>query len=318
MNVPCQVKQLTAGQIRLHIPSLTTQPEIIQPLMQSVMRLPDVTSIEIEPAAADLIIKHATTSAARDGILSALAGWPSLPERAPSAASPVYPYADCALIHATHGRVRLRASILGSQAELANVLSYHLSQQPGVRHVRLSPYAESIIIHHDPALLDAQSLVKLAASYEPDPQEIAQWRAATIDQRQAETRQPSRRKVDLALAAAALALSFFGGWLIYLLAVALLIASSWWIFRRAAWSIQERRFLTVESASTGAIVVLCLAGMLWQASLFVILLLVIALMRVRSAPAVVIQTVTPTAASPALPSQTGGADKEHVPVAGEN
>ena len=293
MKVPCRVTQLTAGQIRLHIPALTTQPEIIQPLMQFTLHLPEVTSIEIEPAGADLIVKHAATPGARDLILSALAGQPAAlaapkdepPGTAAPAHSPAPPFADCTLIHATPGRVRLRVPVLRNTDDLGGVLSRYLAQQPGVSHVRLSPFSQSAIIHHDPTLADAQSLVRLAANYQPDPQEIEQWRAASFAQRQDEALQPGRRKFDLALALAALALSFFGGWLTQLLTIALLIASSWWIFRRASWSFQQREFVTVESASAAAIIVLCLAGMLWQAALLVTALLVIALIRARSAVA---------------------------------
>ncbi len=321
MNVPCQVTRLTAGQIRLHIPSLTTQPEIIQPLLQFVMKLPGVTSIAIEPAGADLVIQHETTPGADDLILLALAGQPTAPVARMSPTpttldrSTASPFADCTLIHATRGRARLQFPHLSNQDDLGGVLGHYLTQQPGVSHVRLSPLTQSVIVHYDPALADVESLVRLASEYHPAPQEIEEWRAARNAKAQQDVLSPQRRKVDLCLAAIALALSFFGGWLAHLIVIALLIASSWWVFRRAAWAIQQRQFVTFESTAAGVLIILCLAGMLWQAALLVMLLLVIALLHGRSASTAAgppVTVVTP----PAPVSQQGEIGNEYVSIAG--
>jgi hypothetical protein len=58
------------------------------------------------------------------------------------------------VVHAIHGRVRLRVPELRSNAALAQRIGDRLSVVPGVRRVGANPVTGSLLVEYDPAALD--------------------------------------------------------------------------------------------------------------------------------------------------------------------
>jgi hypothetical protein len=67
----------------------------------------------------------------------------------------------CRLVHAIPGRVRMRVENPEFFGSLSASFEAFLRDQPGIREVRLNPSCQSLILHYDPDLLDANHLVTL-------------------------------------------------------------------------------------------------------------------------------------------------------------
>jgi hypothetical protein len=278
MNATCQVTQRTSNRICLSVPGAAAQPDTSQYLAQVVLQLPGVAGVEIWPASESLVILHSGGRPTGDAILNALRGQQPPPEDVPSGADAgrvsgtveQLPYARYEVLHAMRGRVRLHIPVLRTEQALAGALSCYLSQQPGIKTVRLNRLAANVVVAFDPtdpAVLDAQAIVAMVAAYNPTPAEIEHWRtfqnAAALDMGQ----RRSRQKIELALALAALALPIFFGAAAALLAYALLWGSIASILERTfRWVFKDRR-ATLDALAAAAMGMLVLSGLLWQAAL---------------------------------------------------
>ena len=319
MNATCQVTHLSPGRTRLYIPNAASQPDVYHRLVQFALSLPDVTRVELEPNSASVTLIHASTPQAREAILRTLRGAavpgdapqtaaaapPALPGTAaptvaPEAQAPAAilaaedrplatapaprpacpPYADGAVVHAMRGRLRLRIPALQTDGALAGVLTHFLSQQPGVQDVRPSRLSGGIAIAFDPAVTDARTLARLVGAYQPDAAAFARWKASLAARRPRQRRQTVLFQTSLALAAAALALDFFGapGLLIFVL----LLAASWPILRRAGQTLFVRRQFSLELLAVTVMLLLWVTGRIGQAAGFVAVLA--ALEWLRSSP----------------------------------
>ena len=74
MSITCQVTQLKADRICLHVPDIAAQPETSQFLMQYLLGLPGVAGVEIRPANSSAVILHDGKMKTRAAILDALRG----------------------------------------------------------------------------------------------------------------------------------------------------------------------------------------------------------------------------------------------------
>lgn len=74
MSVTCQVKELKADRICLHVPGIAMQPETSQFLMQHLLGLAGVAGVEVRPATSSVVILHEGGLRTRAAILDALRG----------------------------------------------------------------------------------------------------------------------------------------------------------------------------------------------------------------------------------------------------
>lgn len=70
-------------------------------------------------------------------------------------AAPFSPF-NIQVVHQLRGRLRLRLAALRWAADGAEVVRSQLSLYPGVSSVRVNPWAESVVIEHDPGLVAAE------------------------------------------------------------------------------------------------------------------------------------------------------------------
>ncbi len=275
MNATCQVTQRTSNRICLSVPGAAAQPDTSQYLAQVVLRLPGVAGVEIWPASESLVILHNGGRPTGDAILDALRGQQPPPEDVPTGADAgrlsgtveQLPYARYEVLHAMRGRVRLHVPVLRTEQALAGALSCYLSQQPGIKTVRLNRLAANVVVAFDPTVLDAPAIVAMAAAYNPTPAEIEHWRTFQNASAPDMGQRRSRQKIELALTLAALALPIFFGAAAALLAYALLWGSIASILERTfRWVFKDRR-ATLDALAAVAMGMLVLSGLLWQAAL---------------------------------------------------
>jgi hypothetical protein len=170
------------------------------------------------------------------------------------------------------GRVRLTIPALSKEAPLAGVLADFLGRQAGVRQVRLNRRAANIVVTYDPAALNAEALVRMIAAYDPDPAAFAHWQAAQHVQSALPVQHARRRKFEVALAAAALAVSIFGGSVAVPLVYALLLGCAGSMIQRAFKRMRKERKLALEAFAAAAMVLAGLSGALGLAALIPLLL----------------------------------------------
>ena len=303
MSITCQVTELKADRICLHVPDIAAQPETSQFLMQYLLGLPGVAGVEMRPANSSAVILHDGRMKTRAAILDALRGKQPAAGLQSAAADVVpddragesisqaseatsqaaaQPFARCEVLHAMRGRVRLRIPVLRTEPALAGVLAHHMEQQAGVQQVRLNARAANLIVAFDPALLDAQTVAARVAAYDPEPAAVARWEADQAAQQQLPALHGPRRKVEMALVAAALVVGLIGGGSATLLVYALLFGAIGSILQRTYRSLFKDRRLTVEALAAGAMVALILTGRAWLAALVPMLLFGAVWLRARN------------------------------------
>jgi heavy metal translocating P-type ATPase len=282
LRATCQVVHATTGRLRLSVPDLEARPENAQLLATFLLQLSGVTGVQVHLISASIIIECDPACCTPDSIMRALRGEPAevaagtgrkRPER-PVRQAESSPYADCTVIHAIPGRVRLRIPVLKASRDLGSVLAQFLHQQEGIEKVRLSPLSESVIIQYDATIWNGPSLVKLVRAFEPDP--VVCLRSAKDARPAHNVDEHQGHMIEAVLAGSALALSLIGGTAGAPAVLALLWASSRSIFQRAYDSLVGTLFydqqLTVDTLDAAAIALLSLNGMLWQAALLNLLL----------------------------------------------
>lgn len=273
MSITCQITLQARDRLRLDVPGLAAHPETSQLLMQILLAVPGVTGVEMQPANENIIVRHTGTPASRNAILQALRSGSApvapadatLPSADPVQPAPS-PYAQSETVHAMRGRVRLHIPGAGRDAATAGVLAMFLCEQPGIRNVRLNHRAANAIISFDPSVLDAKTVAAMVAAYTPDAAAVTRWQIAQRERTVAPIAHGRRRKIEAALAAAALALTLFAGawatWLVY----ALLISIAGSIVQRTYKSLRTDRKLAVDAAAAAAMVVAGFFGALWMAA----------------------------------------------------
>lgn len=280
MNATCQVVHVTTGRIRLQVNDIATKPQVGKFLVEFFLRVHGVTGVQVRPASGSIVITYDPALCSQDAVLAVLrsrmANVPALesqnsPEGAPEEAIP-YPYADSSIIHAISGRARLRIPIVKTRDDLAGILVYFLGQQAGIHHVRLSSHAESIVAQYDPDIWEALSLLTLVKAYDPNDADIERWLSIKGVQATESDDDVERSKREVAIAGTALALTLVGGPVVAPVAYALLLTSSWSIFRKARQTLFQERRLTVDTLDATAITLLAATGVVWQAALLNILL----------------------------------------------
>ena len=300
MSITCQITPLTADRMRLHAPHLASQPETRQHLMQLLLAVPAVTGVELQLASDSIVIKYDGAPAARAAILAALRGQPAqreatsgtaapaetqpaeaqpvatqpaaVPPAAPPPQAKAAPFAKCTLVHAMRGRVRLAIPTLSKEAQLAGLLADFLGQQAGVRQVRLNRRAANLVVTFDPAVLKAEALVGMITAYDPNPAEIARWQAAQRVQGAPLVHHARRRKIEVALAAVALALSLFAGSVAMPVVYILLLGCAGSMLQRTYKGLRTERKLMIEAIAAAAMVLTGLSGALWLAALIPLVL----------------------------------------------
>jgi heavy metal translocating P-type ATPase len=168
----------------------------------------------------------------------------------------------CSLVHAIPGRVRMRVQGCEFLGSLSDSFEACLRGQPGIRDVRLNPTCQSLILHYDPALLDADHLVAFVEQLSPD--QIRTYRPREhpqpVDER------PSITWLPLTLSSAAIGV---GALVESSLAPWLLAGAAVPIFSRAFESLTRRGKLNVDVLDAAATTVLVLQGQVHAASLMV-------------------------------------------------
>ena len=112
----------------------------------------------------------------------------------------------------------------------------------------------------------------MITAYDPNSAEIARWQAAQHAQGTSPVQHPRRRKIEAALAAAALALSLFGGPVAVPLVYALLLGCAGSMLQRTYKGVRKERKFLVEAIAAVAMVLVGLSGALWLAALIPVLL----------------------------------------------
>lgn len=175
--------------------------------------------------------------------------------------------APVGVAHAIPGRVRLRLGRVRDDATFGAAVEQRLRGIRGVISVRLARGALSVIVEHDPSLVDIPDLVDAASS--PGP--LAPAPADLAPPAPADT--PSWRR-PLYLSSAAMLVSVAAGGLAWPLACPLIAVTAAPIFRRAWDSVVRRRKLNVDLLDGLAIVagvatgdVINAAGIVWLVSL---------------------------------------------------
>ena len=279
MSIICQVTQQARGKLRLDVPDLNKQPETQQVLMQLLCGAPGVTGVELQPASANIIVRYDGSPAARNTILQALRGGLA-PDAHGTAVQPepaatqteAKPYARCEVVHAMRGRVRLHIPGAGEDAVLAGVLAMFLGAQLGVRHVRVNRRAGNVIVSYAPGTMTAASIAAMVAGYVPDAAAVARWRAQRLVEAAAPIQHGRRRKVEMALAAGALALILFGGawatWIVF----ALLVGCAGSIVQRTYKSLRTDRRLVFDAMVAASMVAAGVLGALWVSAVIPLVL----------------------------------------------
>jgi heavy metal translocating P-type ATPase len=171
----------------------------------------------------------------------------------------------CSVVHAVDGRVRLRASLLKSAADLGDRLAGYLEDQPGIIQVRVNRDCASLIITHDPSKWTSNSLCELVASI--SPKALRAYRTEGSGRRQ-QAANPSWKlsrelvwsSIAVALPLVAPPLSFVSPWL--------LAKSAKPIFSRAMASMRRRK-LSVDVLDATAATLLIMQNKLPTAAFMV-------------------------------------------------
>ena len=132
--------------------------------------------------------------------------------------------------------------------------------------------AANVVVSYDPAVLNAEALVTMITAYDPDSAAIARWQAAQHAQGTSPVHHARRRKIEAALAAAALALSLLGGPVVVPLVYALLLGCAGSMLQRTYKGLRKERKLLVEAIAAVSMVFVGLSGALWLAALIPVLL----------------------------------------------
>src|SRR5580765_886589 len=149
---------------------------------------------------------------------------------------------ECTLVHDVVGRARIRLDEPAIFNGMAGRFEAYLGARRGVRAVRLSPAARSVVVTYDPAVESAEAL-------------LAMLRSTTAERLPATDTDTSTAEDDSALGPLALSTAalFLGD---ALLANALLLAAAVPIFTRALDSLRRKRKLNVDVLDASATAVL--------------------------------------------------------------
>jgi P-type Cu2+ transporter len=196
----------------------------------------------------------------------------------------VAPQPSSALIHAVPGRLRLRVPVLRAEPALAARLLAAARAHPGVRRVRVNLACASVVIECDGAAYDhlRQDHVVDAWLGAPAPAMGAAPDTALV------AAQPSAPRAavstpPLGLTLAALALSFLGGGLPRLLALAAISRAAMPSLRHAASQLITERRPNVELLDAVVLVIMLLTGDVRGAALTHLLVLIGEEIRARTA-----------------------------------
>jgi len=166
---------------------------------------------------------------------------------------------ECTLVHDVVGRARIRLDEPAVFNGMAGRFEAYLAARPGIRAVRLSPAARSVVVTYDPAVESAEALLAMLRATTAERLPATDADASTSD---------DSALGPLALSTAAL---FVGD---ALLANALLLAAAMPIFTRALDSLRRKRKLNVDVLDASATAVLVVqrqtvtaAAMVWLISL---------------------------------------------------
>ena len=168
----------------------------------------------------------------------------------------------CCLVHAIPGRARLRVESPELFESLAASFETLLRDQPGIREVRFNPICRSLVLHYDPELLSAESLVVFIEQLSLD-------QLRTYQPRHHSPPVPDPSPIawlPLALSSAAVALGVF---VESALAPWILAGAAVPIFSRAFEALTRKAKLNVDVLDAAATTVLVLQGQIATAGVMV-------------------------------------------------
>jgi heavy metal translocating P-type ATPase len=172
----------------------------------------------------------------------------------------MFPSAE--IVHALPGRVRFRVTHPKLSNGLCDSLHLYLTNQPGIKEVRLNPACESLVIKHDPSLWSVQRLKKLVTTVSLEQLQNKQGKFPVPSSGSSDSVNPL---FTLLLSSAAFAFSFLAEPLVPLF----LVGSALPIFSRAVESVRRQKKLNVDALDASATALLTAQGQFAAAAFMV-------------------------------------------------
>src|SRR5919199_2060319 len=149
------------------------------------------------------------------------------------------------IVHAIHGRLRLRVECPQIFDGLSRVGESFLRDQPGIQEVRLNPGCRSVVLTYNPAVLRADQVIDLVNGLSPE--QLKSYQPRSPQQR---TEEPSWLSwLPLGLSSAAIALGMLAESAV---APWLLAAAAVPIVARAFEAVTQRGKLSVDVLDAAA------------------------------------------------------------------